>query len=115
MATQCRASHSAHDHSAARHDSPWLAQPWPAQPGSCGGLRTGDGLPAHGVGAHGGTITVASAPMATWPSSAGRQARWGGVNPRSTSSAQPTRQARFHGRGLTDTAGRCGGGGGGVA
>jgi hypothetical protein len=104
-AEQCRTSHSAHGHSAAGRSSPWLAQPWPAQPGSGGVLRTGDGLPAHGVGARGGTVTVASAPMAMWPSSAGRQARWGGADPESTSSAQLTRQARFHGRGLTNTVG----------
>jgi hypothetical protein len=74
----------------------------------------GDGLPAHSAGARGLAVIVASAPMATWPSLAGRQARWGGADPRSTSSARSTRQARFHGRGLTDTVGWRGGGGGGA-
>jgi hypothetical protein len=41
---------------------PWLPQPWPAQPGSGGSPRAGDGLIAHGVGARGGAVTVASAP-----------------------------------------------------
>jgi hypothetical protein len=56
-AAQWRASHSAY------------------QPDSGGSLRVGDELPAHGVGAHGGVVTVASAPVATQPSSVGRKAR----------------------------------------
>jgi hypothetical protein len=92
-----------------------MARPWPAQPGPGGGLRRGDGLPATTRVHVACTVTMASAPAVTRPSSAGRQARWGGVDPGSTGSARPTRRARFPGRGLTDTAGRCGGGGGGAA
>jgi hypothetical protein len=111
-AAQCWASHSAHGHNATGRGDQWLARPWPAQPGSGGSPRAGDGLLTHGAGARGGAVTVASAPMAMRPSSAGRQARWDGVDPESTSSARPTRRARFHGLGLTDTVGRHGGGGG---
>jgi hypothetical protein len=57
-------------------------------------------------------VTMASVPAVMQPSSVGRQARWGGVDPGSTGSAWPTRRARFPGRGLTNMAGRRGGGGG---